>query len=155
MQELLWNKMIYKEECIKIIKPSKKIFQIIKKYKKIIKDALPSSKITLIGSFAIPMYGKEEIDLLVETDNVKKAQEIIQEKGLGRFGIGPIVDGEGYCRSKKRYGIICELHIVPKGHKKIKKYLWDLKYLLTNFRVWLLIPLNWRNFQTFCGVIKI
>ncbi len=111
------------EEHIRIIEPSEEMFQTIEFYKKVVKDALPNSKITLIGSFAVPMCGKNEFDLLVETDDVKKAQELIQEKGQGRFGIGPIVDGEGYCRSKKRQGIICELHIVTKGHKKIKHYL--------------------------------
>lgn len=108
---------------VKIIDPTKEIFELIEFYKKIIKEALPKSKITLIGSFAIPMCGKEEFDLLVEVDDVKKAQEIIKEKYSDKFGIGPIVKGEGFCRSKKEFGIICELHIVPKNHKKIKQYL--------------------------------
>ena len=81
------------------------------------------------------MCGKEEFDLLVEIDDIKRAQELIQEKGAGRFGIGPIVDGEGYCRSKKRYGIICELHILPKRHKKIKKYLDLIHKLKSNHSI--------------------
>ena len=115
--------MPIEDKPIKIIEPSKEIFELIEFYKKIVSDALPKARITLIGSFAIPMCGKEEFDLLVEVDDVAQAQELVQEKGLGRFGIGPIVNGEGFCRSKKIFGIICELHIVPKGHKKIKSYL--------------------------------
>lgn len=111
------------KDLIKIIKPSPEIFKIINFYKKLVKNIIPNSKITLIGSFAIPMCGKEEFDLLVETDDVKKTQELIQKKSSGRFGIGPIIDEEGYCRSKKKYGIICELHIINKGNKKIKGYL--------------------------------
>ena len=114
-------------DIVKIIEPSEEISELIEFYKKIVKNALPKAKVTLIGSFAVPMCGKEEIDLLVEipkTADIRKAQETIQEKGLGRFGIGPIVGGEeGFCRSKKRFGIICELHILPKGHKNIKRYL--------------------------------
>jgi len=108
---------------IRIIGPSEEVFELIDFYKTIVKNALPKAKITLIGSFAIPMCGKEEFDLLVETGDVRNAQKLIQEKGRGRFEIGPIVGGEGFCRSKKRFGIICELHIVPKEHKKIEVYL--------------------------------
>lgn len=110
------------ESIVKIIEPSEEIFEIITFYKNLISDILPKSKITLIGSFAIPMCGKEEFDLLVEVDDVEKAQQMIREKSHERMNIGPIVDGEGYCRSKKKFGIICELHIVPKGHKKIQQY---------------------------------
>jgi GrpB-like predicted nucleotidyltransferase (UPF0157 family) len=117
---------------IKIIKPSKEIFEIVESYKSLIKKALPKSKITLIGSFAIPMCGKEEFDLLVEVDNVEKAQQSLQEKYPERFGIGPIMDGEGFCRSKKRFGIICELHIVSRNHKKIKQYLGLINKLKSN-----------------------
>jgi len=57
-----------------------------------------------------------EFDLLVDIgdDDILEAQEKISGCS-DRFGIGPIVNGEGYCRSKKRYGMICELHIVNGG----------------------------------------
>jgi len=81
------------------------------------------------------MCGKEEFDLLVEVDDVKSAQKLIQEEGFGRFGIGPIVEGEGFCRSKKKFGIICELHIVPRGYKKIKSYLSLISELQSNPKI--------------------
>ena len=115
--------MSLNESVVRIIEPSKEIFELIDFYKSMIQKALPDSKIALIGSFAVPMCGKEEFDLLVEVDDVEKSQEIIQERSQGRIGIGPIIDGEGFCRSKKRFGIICELHIVPRDHHKIKQYL--------------------------------
>jgi len=115
--------MIIDESTIKIIEPSKEIYELIEFYKKLMQKSLPNSNITLIGSFAIPMCGKEEFDLLVEVDDVKKTQKIIESNSQDRIGIGPIVDGEGFCRSKKRFGIICEIHIVPRNHKKIKQYL--------------------------------
>ncbi|MAG26155.1 hypothetical protein CMI47_11385 [Candidatus Pacearchaeota archaeon] len=117
-------------EKVKIIEPSKEIFEIIRYYKKLVKAVLPKSKVTLIGSFAIPMCGKEEFDLLVEVKtDIKEVQGKVSKEGDGRFGIGPINDGEGFCRSKRRYGIICELHIVNPGHKKIKGYLDYVKRL--------------------------
>jgi GrpB-like predicted nucleotidyltransferase (UPF0157 family) len=105
-------------KIIKILEPSKEIFKLINDYKKLIKSILPNTKVTLIGSFAVPMCGKEEIDLLIETDNVNEAQELLGNHG---FQIGPIVKDEGFCKSNK-YGIVCDLHVVSKGHKNIKKY---------------------------------
>lgn len=109
------------EKKIKIIEPSETVFAIIDYYKKIVQEILPNSKITLIGSFAIPVPGKNEFDLLVEVDNVKISQEKIKQNSNGRFNIGPIEDGVAYCRSNKKYGMVCELHILLRGHKKIKR----------------------------------
>jgi GrpB-like predicted nucleotidyltransferase (UPF0157 family) len=114
------------DDKVKIIEPSEEIFQIVEFYKNIVKKALPDAKVTLIGSLAIPMCGKEEFDLLVEVDglDLSKAQSLISENSENIIGIGPITnEGEAFSRSKKRYGIICELHILPKGHKKIFQYL--------------------------------
>ncbi|MFT4311001.1 MAG: GrpB family protein [Candidatus Woesearchaeota archaeon] len=110
------------KELVKIIKPSKEIFEKIDEYKEIVKQILPDSKIELIGSLAIPMIGKEEFDLLVEVDDVLKSQKTIEEKRSDLFGIGPIIDDEGYVRSKKKFGIICELHLLPRNHNKITNY---------------------------------
>ena len=52
---------------MRIIEPSEEIFKIIEEYKEIISKILPTAKITLIGSFAIPMCGKEEFDLFWES----------------------------------------------------------------------------------------
>jgi hypothetical protein len=111
--------MSYVESKVKVIEPSKEVFEAIHFYEKLLREILPKSKITLIGAFAVPMCGKEEIDLLIEVDDVKNAQENIKEKSFGRFDIGPIVKREGFCKSKKKFGIVCELHIVPENHKKI------------------------------------
>lgn len=123
------------ETKVKIIEPSKEIFEVAEDYINLIQKILPSSKITLIGSFAIPMCGKEEIDFLVETDNVLESQKKIEKESGGIFGRGPIINGEGFSRSKKRFGIICELHFAPKGHKKINEYLKLIKNLRANSQI--------------------
>jgi GrpB-like predicted nucleotidyltransferase (UPF0157 family) len=116
---------------VKIVEPSKEVFDLIESYKNIVRKALPKSKVTLIGSFAIPVCGKNEFDLLVEIgkdEDVREAQEKIKEASNDKMGIGPIMEnGEGFSRSKKRYGMICELHIVKEGHKNIEKYLTQIK----------------------------
>lgn len=108
---------------MKIINPSKEIFEIIDYYTNLIQKILPKSKITLVGSLAVPMCGQEEFDLIIEIDENKdilRTQELIA-KNNERFGIGPIEKEVGYCRSKRKYGIICELHIVHSDNKKIKR----------------------------------
>lgn len=120
------------KEIVKIIEPSKELFKTIDKYIKKIKRILPNAKITLVGSFAVPMCGKEEFDLLVEVKDIKKSQSLIESKSEGIFGVGPIVNYIGYCRSKKRYGIICEIHLLKKGHPKIKQCLNLVKELKSN-----------------------
>ena len=106
------------KDTIKIIEPSKEIFGKINGYIEMVQSILPSSKITLIGSFAIPMCGKEEFDLLVETDDVVESQNLVEQNSNGIFGKGPVVGDEAYSRSKKKYGIICELHFLPKKTSK-------------------------------------
>ena len=119
-------------DYVKIVKPSEEFYLVIDDYKKIVGDALPNCKITLVGSFAIPMCGKEEFDLIVEVDDIEMAQKRIAENSFGKIGIGPVIDGVGYCRSKKRLGIICELHIMPFGHGKKKMCLRLIKKLQDN-----------------------
>ncbi len=120
-------------DTVKIIEPLKETYSIIEDYKKLVKNALPECKITLIGSFAVPMCGKKEFDLVVEIDrDIKESQMKIAENSNGKIGAGPIVDGVGYCRSKKRFGIICKLHVMPFGHKKKKMCLKLIKKLQDN-----------------------
>jgi GrpB-like predicted nucleotidyltransferase (UPF0157 family) len=123
------------KEHVKIIDPSEELFKIVDKYIEMIHKILPESKITLVGSLAVPMCGKEEFDLLVEVKNIKQSQLLIESKSKGRFGIGPIVDDVGYCRSKKKFGIICEIHLLKKGHPKIKQCLGLVKKLKLNSKI--------------------
>ncbi len=120
------------KDIIKIIEPSNELYSLIDEHKAIVKNALSNCEIALIGSAAVPMCGKEEFDLVVEVDNVEEAQRKVAENSLGKIGIGPIIKGVGYCRSKKRFGIICELHIMLFGHGKKKMCLRLVKKLQDN-----------------------
>jgi len=58
-------------ESIKIVDYDPVYLKIFKKYEKIIKKTLLISRINLNGSMAVPMKGKEEIDILVEVENIE------------------------------------------------------------------------------------
>jgi GrpB-like predicted nucleotidyltransferase (UPF0157 family) len=104
-------------EIIEIIEPSEKIFDLYEHIKEKIMNVLPKANVRLIGSFAVPMCGKKEIDILVEINNIEDAQKSLKKVG---FSVGPIIDGEAYLHLKER-DIICELHILEPNDKKIKK----------------------------------
>jgi len=119
------------EEKIKIIDFNREFLLIFEKYKKIIKKILPTSKIYLIGSSAVPMKGKEEIDILIETDNPKEAQRILFKEG---FSKGFETDNKIY-HMDFRFGIECQIHLVEKGNKWIKRHLDFIKKLQKNHKI--------------------
>ena len=84
-------------------------------YKKMIHTVLPDAKVELIGSAAIPMVGKKEIDILVICDDVEKAHSVLEKLAFGR---GPITKEGGYL-SDSRFGVEAEFHVVATGSKKI------------------------------------
>ena len=110
--------MTFNKNIIEIIKPSKKLFSLFDKIKEELLEIIPSSNISLIGSMAVPMKGKKEIDILLETKDVEEAQNLLIDKG---FSKGPIIVGEGFSINRN-YKVLVELHIVPFGHKKIEIY---------------------------------
>ena len=114
------------EDIIQIIEPSEEVFEKTNFYIDLVQKILPDATVTLIGSLAIPICIKNEIDLLVEIDeaeDIKTVQEKVGDGSDDIFGVGPIDKNEGFSRSKKKHGMICELHILHKGDERIKKYL--------------------------------
>lgn len=115
-------------EIIKIVDYDPVYLKIFKKYEKIIKKTLPLSRINLIGSIAVPMSGKEEIDILVEVENIEESQELLSKS---KFRKGPVVDGTGYLRDY-RFDIECEIHLVKFDDIKVKRTLSLVNKLQTN-----------------------
>lgn len=104
-------------EIIEIIEPSEKIFKMSDKMQKRIKKILPNSKTRLIGSFAIPVCGKKEIDILIEVDNVEEASNLLEKEG---FKKGLKVKNEiffSYFEEEIQY----DLHVLPQGDNHIRK----------------------------------
>ena len=104
-------------ETIKIVDFNPVFLDIFEKYKKIIHEILSDLHIELFGSAAVPMNGKEEIDILIIADNYKEIQEILSQNG---FGKGPIEGTIAYLRDY-RFGIEAEFHIMHSKTKKIEQ----------------------------------
>lgn len=115
------------EEVITILEPTREVLEKADFYMNLLRKILPEATVTLIGSLAIPISVKNEMDILIEIneneDILATQEKIRQESGGDIFGVGPIVDGEGFSRTKKKHGIICELHILHKGDQRVEKYL--------------------------------
>jgi GrpB-like predicted nucleotidyltransferase (UPF0157 family) len=103
----------------KIILHNQDSIEIYRIYKRMIMSKFPKLKIWLIGSAAVPMKGKREIDILIETDNVEKCKNALKKIG---FSKGPTIDCVGYLRDY-RFHLQGEFHVVGKKSKKTKEYL--------------------------------
>lgn len=113
-------------DIIKIIEPTEEVFKAVNFYIELVHNIIPESKITLIGSLAIPICTKNEMDLMVEVEpnqDINKILEQITNNSNDRFYSGLFVDNEGFVRSKKKYGIRCELHILHNDDERVRKYL--------------------------------
>lgn len=115
---------------IEIVEPTEEVFREVDFYIDLIQRIIPESKITLIGSLAIPTCTKNEMDLMVEVEpsqDINKILEQITNSGDDRFYSGTVVNNEGFVRSKKKYGIRCELHILHRDDVRALKYLEQVK----------------------------
>ncbi len=64
----------------------------------------------------------------VEPDqDIHKILEQITNSNSDRFYSGTVVNNEGFVRSKKKYGIRCELHILHRDDERVVKYLEQVK----------------------------
>lgn len=119
-------KVLKSNDIIKIVEPTEEVFKAVDFYTELIHKIIPESKITLIGSLAIPICTKNEMDLMVEIEpdqDIHKILEQVTNNSDDRFYSGTVVNNEGFVRSKKKYGIRCELHVLHKDDKKVERYL--------------------------------
>jgi len=122
-------------DIIEIIEPTEEVFKVVDFYIELVQNIIPKSKITLIGSLAIPTCTKNEMDLMVEIEpgqDINKILEQITNSSDDRFYSGTVVNNEGFVRSKKKYGIRCELHILHKDDARVGKYLEQVKRFKTD-----------------------
>jgi len=117
-------------DIIKIIEPTEEVFKAVDFYIELVQSIIPESKITLIGSLAIPTCTKNEMDLMVEVEPDQDINEILEQitnDRSERFYPGTVVNNEGFVRSKKKYDIRCELHILHKNDARVGKYIEQVK----------------------------
>jgi GrpB-like predicted nucleotidyltransferase (UPF0157 family) len=113
------------EKPVKIIEYSPKVEELFTLYEEMIQNVLPDVTITHIGSFAVPMTGKAELDVLIEVDDLQKTSDLLGKNG---FGQGPVLKDEAFL-SNYTYDVELEIHLVPKGSPKKELYLSHVKKL--------------------------
>lgn len=69
--------------------PSSEIFKVQDDSIKEIESLLPSARIEAVGAMAVPMMGREELDILVISEDITSSAEKLEEIG---FKIGPFVN---------------------------------------------------------------
>ena len=115
-------------ENIEIVEPSLEISKLQNEVITELSVVLPDSAIELIGSMAVPVSGKSEIDVMVISNNVDADSKLLYKKGYRQ---GPIVSGASYL-SVKRNDISVDIQIIPTNHKMIEIHRKTLKKLRGN-----------------------
>ena len=105
-------------ETIKIIEPSIEVSELQKEIINELSCILPNSSVESIGSMAVPISGKSEIDVMVVSGSVDADSKLLIDKGYKQ---GPVIREVAYLNIK-RNGIRVDLQILPVGHKMIETH---------------------------------
>ncbi len=103
-------------ETIKIVEPSIEISELQKNTIPELSRVLPNSSVEFIGSMAVPISGKSEIDIMIVSDSVENDSQALSKLGYNQ---GPSLKGISYL-SAKRNGIHIDIQILPTGNKMIE-----------------------------------
>lgn len=104
------------KKTIKIIEYSPEVGALQDSMISEIKELLPASKILPIGSMAVPMAGKEEIDLLVVSAVPERDSQTLAANG---FRKGPIEKDVHYLKAS-RGAFEIDVQVVSPGHHAIE-----------------------------------
>lgn len=76
---------------------------------------LPDSDVEAIGAVAVPIAGRNEIDIMIVSDDILRDTEVLAQNGYRK---GPIENGISYLKIY-RDGVEIGVQIIPAGHKMI------------------------------------
>lgn len=102
---------------VKIIEPNKEILGKQKDCIRKLKETFPDELVEAVGSMAVPMTGRSEIDIMIVADKNRHAA-ISDTLANWGYGKGPVIDGIAYLR-KFEEGIEIGIQILPLDHKMI------------------------------------
>jgi|GEM_PF-2173742 len=114
-------------KTIKIIEPSNEIAELQEAVVAELSQLLPKSSVESIGSMAVPISGKSEIDVMIVSDDVAGDSKLLLEKGY-RQGPFEYEKDISYLSTKKN-GIRIDIQILPTGHKRIELHRKTLRKL--------------------------
>ncbi|MEK7539579.1 MAG: GrpB family protein [Patescibacteria group bacterium] len=103
-------------ERIKIVEPSIEISELQKEVIAELSRMLPNSSIESIGSMAVPISGKLEIDIMIVSDDVQADSQVLSKQGYKQ---GPFLKEISYL-SAKRSSVRVDIQILSTGHKMIE-----------------------------------
>ena len=103
------------ENLVKIIEPSNLIEKITNESVSNIKTLLPERIVEHVGAMAIPMTGREEIDIMIISPNPQGDSAVLNDAG---YSVGPTQDGISYLK-KFVDDIEIGIQIIPENHPMI------------------------------------
>lgn len=107
-----------KEKTETIIEPNDHILRIQQEYIEKIQQLLPEAHIEIVGSMAIPMAGRSELDILVISKDIETDSKKIEDTG---FLYRTLADNAYYLK-KKVEGVDVTVHVMFKDNKMITIY---------------------------------
>jgi GrpB-like predicted nucleotidyltransferase (UPF0157 family) len=113
---------------VKIIEPSDVIEKIADESVFNIKTLLPERMVEHVGAMAIPMAGREEIDIMVISPNIQEDSVILNDAG---YDVGPIQNEISYFK-KFVDGIEIGIQIASENHPMIDIHRNIIKKLKNN-----------------------
>ena len=78
-----------------VIDPTSEILALQEKMIKEVSSLLQSSQVELVGSMAVPMAGRPELDILVISEDITTDSEILSQNGYIQ---GPVVNGVSFLK---------------------------------------------------------
>lgn len=78
-----------------VINPSSEILSLQEKMIKEVSDLLPQSHVEAVGSMAIPMSGRPELDILVISEDISNDSETLSQNGYRQ---GPVVKNTSFLK---------------------------------------------------------
>jgi GrpB-like predicted nucleotidyltransferase (UPF0157 family) len=78
-----------------IINPSKEILSLQESMIKEVADLLPQSHVEAVGSMAVPMAGRPELDILVISEDITADSEVLSQNGYRQ---GPVVKNTSFLK---------------------------------------------------------
>lgn len=105
------------KKFVKIIELNQKIIDTQKSVVEKLKNIFPEAQVEAVGSIAVPMTGRPEIDIMVIV-NKKDIASIVDSLISCGYGRGPVVDNIAYVRKFEK-DIEIGIQVLPLEHKMI------------------------------------
>ena len=102
----------------RIISPDSAVESIQAETVRHLAELFPGQTVEAIGSMAVPMEGRPEIDIMIVSESAESVEADAQRLAVEGFARGPIEKGIAYLK-EMRSGIEIAVQIIPAGHKMI------------------------------------